>query len=158
MKDITVLDRLTGGSSRVTIVVHTHPDGDAVGSGTAMLGYLTDIKRKNAALIVPDSVPDSISFITKYKCIMKDCIFHFILSGPEIYIRKCSLAASAWSLCKIIVNQFFVFQFRSFEFRYHPCTTPPSLQASLSDPLQSGCRSLHPDHHSECYPVYEVSA
>lgn len=65
MKDITVLDRLTGGSSRVTIVVHTHPDGDAVGSGTAMLGYLTDIKRKNAALIVPDSVPDSISFITK---------------------------------------------------------------------------------------------
>ena len=65
MKDITVLDRLTGGSSRVTIVVHTHPDGDAVGSGTAMLGYLTDIKRKNTALIVPDSVPDSISFITK---------------------------------------------------------------------------------------------
>ena len=46
MKDITVLDRLTGGSSRVTIVVHTHPDGDAVGSGTAMLGYLTDIKRR----------------------------------------------------------------------------------------------------------------
>ena len=37
-------------------------------------------------------------------------------------------------------------------------TTPPSLQASLSDPLQSGCRSLHLDHHSECYPVYEVSA
>ena len=104
------------------------------------------------------SISMSISFITKYKCIMKECIFHFILPGPEIYIRKCSLTASAWSLCKIIVNQFFVFQFRSFEFRYHPCTTPPSLQASLSDPLQSGCRLLHPDHHSECYPVYEVSA
>ena len=65
MKDITVLDRLTGSASRVTIVVHTHPDGDAVGSGTAMLGYLTDIKRKDTALIVPDSIPDSISFITK---------------------------------------------------------------------------------------------
>ena len=61
MNDITVLDRLTGGSSRGTIVVHTHPDGDAVGSGTAMLGYLTDIKRKNAALIVPDSVPGSLT-------------------------------------------------------------------------------------------------
>ncbi len=65
MKDITVFDRLTGGASRITIVVHTRPDGDAVGSGTAMLDYLTDIKGKDATLIVPDSIPDSISFITK---------------------------------------------------------------------------------------------
>lgn len=65
MKDITLLDSLTGNASRVTIVVHTHPDGDAVGSGTAMLSYLTDIKGKDAVLIVPDSIPESISFITK---------------------------------------------------------------------------------------------
>lgn len=65
MKDITILDRLTGGSSRVTIAVHTHPDGDAVGSGTAMLSYLTDILGKSAALIVPDAISESISFITK---------------------------------------------------------------------------------------------
>ncbi len=65
MKDIAVFDRLTGSASRITIVVHTHPDGDAIGSGTAMLGYLTDIKHKDAALVVPDSIPDSISFITE---------------------------------------------------------------------------------------------
>ena len=65
MKDITVLDRLTGSSTRITIAVHTHPDGDAVGCGAAMLGYLNDILGKDATLIVPDSIPESISFIIK---------------------------------------------------------------------------------------------
>lgn len=65
MKDIAILDKLTGSSSRITIVVHTHPDGDALGSGAAMLSYLTGVKGKDTVLIVPDSIPDSISFITK---------------------------------------------------------------------------------------------
>ena len=63
MKDITLLDRLTDSSSRIIIVVHTHPDGDAVGSGVALLEYLKKIKGKDATLIVPDSIPESISFI-----------------------------------------------------------------------------------------------
>ena len=65
MKDITLLDTLTGNASRVTIVVHTHPDGDALGSGTAMLGYLSAVKGKDAVLIVPDSIPDSLAFIAR---------------------------------------------------------------------------------------------
>ena len=65
MKDITVLDRLTGSSSRITIVVHTHPDGDAVGSGTAMASYLAWIKDKDAVLILPDTIPESLSFMLK---------------------------------------------------------------------------------------------
>ena len=65
MKDISVLDTLTGSASRITIAVHTHPDGDAVGSGAAMLSYLTDVRGKDAVLIVPDSIPESISFIVK---------------------------------------------------------------------------------------------
>ncbi len=65
MKDIAVLDKMTGSASRITIAVHTHPDGDAVGSGTALLSYLTRLKGKDAALIVPDRVPDTISFITE---------------------------------------------------------------------------------------------
>ncbi len=63
MKDIAILDRLTGSSSRITIVVHTHPDGDAVGSGAAMASYLTVIKGKDAVMIAPDSIPDSLSFM-----------------------------------------------------------------------------------------------
>ena len=65
MKDTTVLDSLVGNASHISIVVHTHPDGDAIGSGTAMLCYLTQSRGKDAALIVPDSIPDSISFITR---------------------------------------------------------------------------------------------
>lgn len=65
MKDITILNRLAGDSSRVTVTVHTHPDGDAVGSGTAMLGYLTDVLGKDVVLIVPDGIPESLSFITR---------------------------------------------------------------------------------------------
>ncbi len=63
MKDIAILDRLTGCSSRITIVVHTHPDGDAVGSGAAMAAYLNVIKGKDAVMIAPDSIPDSLSFM-----------------------------------------------------------------------------------------------
>ncbi len=65
MKDIAVLDKMTGDASCITIAVHTHPDGDAVGSGTALLSYLTRVRGKDAALIVPDRVPDTISFITE---------------------------------------------------------------------------------------------
>ncbi len=64
MKDITVLDRLAGSSDRITIVVHTHPDGDALGSGVALSSYLAEVKGKDAVLIVPDCVPESLSFIT----------------------------------------------------------------------------------------------
>ena len=63
MKDITLLDRLTDRSSRIIIVVHTHPDGDAIGSGTAMLEYLKRNKGKDVTLIVPDGIPESISFV-----------------------------------------------------------------------------------------------
>lgn len=64
MKDIAVFDRFIGGASRVTIAVHTHPDGDAVGCGIAMTSYLTGMRGKEAALIVPDDIPESISFIS----------------------------------------------------------------------------------------------
>ena len=63
MKDITLLDRLTGSSSRIIITVHTHPDGDAIGSGVALLEYLKKVKGKDVTLIVPDSIPESLSFI-----------------------------------------------------------------------------------------------
>ena len=66
MKDTAFFDRLTGDASRASIVVHTHPDGDAVGSGTAMARYLADIKGKDTALVLPDGIPDSISFMTRW--------------------------------------------------------------------------------------------
>lgn len=62
MKDIDILDSLAGSANRISIAVHTHPDGDAAGSGTAMLSYL-EARGKDAVLIFPDNLPHNLSFI-----------------------------------------------------------------------------------------------
>lgn len=51
------------GASSVSVAVHTHPDGDALGSGMALVGYLRDRLGKDAVLVTPDSVPESLRFI-----------------------------------------------------------------------------------------------
>ena len=65
MNSIKALDRLAGDSSSITITVHIHPDGDAIGSGTALMSYLTECRGKDAVLVVPGIVPESIAFITE---------------------------------------------------------------------------------------------
>ena len=57
------LNALAGNASCITLAVHTHPDGDAVGSGTGMLSYLLECKGADAVLVFPDRVPDSLSFM-----------------------------------------------------------------------------------------------
>ncbi len=57
------LDALLSGSCRITLVVHTHPDGDAVGSGTALLLYLRENRGKDAELVFPDPVPANLGFL-----------------------------------------------------------------------------------------------
>ena len=49
---------------KAAVVVHTHPDGDALGSGVAMRRYLL-AKGKEAKLIFPDSFPSTLSFLTE---------------------------------------------------------------------------------------------
>ena len=39
--------------------------GDALGSGLALVGYLSSIRGKDAVLIVPEPVPESLSFMTR---------------------------------------------------------------------------------------------
>ena len=57
------LDALIGTSSGIAVVVHTHPDGDAAGSGAALLEYLTRHRGKSAKLMFPDALPDNLGFI-----------------------------------------------------------------------------------------------
>lgn len=57
------LNALAGNASCITLAVHTHPDGDAVGSGTGMLSYLLECKGADAVLVFPDRVQDSLSFM-----------------------------------------------------------------------------------------------
>ena len=50
-------------SVKVTVVVHTHPDGDALGSGRAMTDYLSQRLGKDVRMIIPDSVPHTLAFM-----------------------------------------------------------------------------------------------
>ncbi len=63
MDKISVTDRLAEGASRISVTVHIHPDGDALGSGLALVSYLTECRGKDAVLIIPDCIPDSLEFM-----------------------------------------------------------------------------------------------
>ena len=60
--DIQRLETLLASAKRVSVVVHTHPDGDAVGSGAGMLSYLRQCRGLDARLLLPDSAPASLAF------------------------------------------------------------------------------------------------
>ena len=65
MDNISALDTLIAGASKVSVSVHIHPDGDALGSGLALVSYLSRLRGKDAVLLVPDSVPESLAFMLK---------------------------------------------------------------------------------------------
>ena len=54
---------LVDGARVVSVISHTHPDGDAVGSSAALGAYLRLSLGKDAVCILPDTPPASISFI-----------------------------------------------------------------------------------------------
>lgn len=64
MDKIENLERLIADSSVITVAVHTHPDGDALGSGLGLTVFLRECLGKDAALAVPDSIPPSLCFMT----------------------------------------------------------------------------------------------
>lgn len=57
------MDELLGSSERIVILVHIHPDGDAVGSSVAMLRYLRKFRKKQASLILPSPYPPNLAFV-----------------------------------------------------------------------------------------------
>lgn len=54
---------LASGARKVSVISHTHPDGDALGSSAAMGVYLSKCMGKDTVCILPDTPPSSISFI-----------------------------------------------------------------------------------------------
>lgn len=60
---IKSLRALMDGSSKVTVISHVHPDGDALGSSAAMCCYLRECLGKDAVGILPETPPASIRFI-----------------------------------------------------------------------------------------------
>lgn len=57
------LDSLFAGSRKVVAVVHSHPDGDAVGSALALGLYLREKRGADVTVLLPDACPDSLAFL-----------------------------------------------------------------------------------------------
>lgn len=60
---IQSLADLIAGSGRITIATHTRPDGDAMGSSTAMKSYLEACFGKEARIVIANAYSESIAFI-----------------------------------------------------------------------------------------------
>jgi bifunctional oligoribonuclease and PAP phosphatase NrnA len=57
------LDSLIGDSYRVLIVTHTHPDGDAIGSSTALASYLRECRGKQVCVVIPNPAQANLNFL-----------------------------------------------------------------------------------------------
>lgn len=68
-KKISKLRKILTDCSKFAVVVHSHPDGDALGSGLAMVHYLSS-KGKSAILISPDNLPETLAFLTEGEAIV----------------------------------------------------------------------------------------
>lgn len=75
-KKLQELDSLFSGSRKAVISTHSHPDGDAIGSSTALLQYLRR-RGVDARVLLPDPCPDTLQFA------IREDIAPFIEVGEE---------------------------------------------------------------------------
>jgi len=64
---IRLFESMLESASRAAVVTHTRPDGDAVGSASAMTAWLM-AHGIDARLLLPDDCPDNIRFVTEETC------------------------------------------------------------------------------------------
>ena len=63
IEGIRRLDALLERSTTVTVAAHTHPDGDALGSASALVSYLRANRGKDAAFVLSDAPAATVRFI-----------------------------------------------------------------------------------------------
>ena len=91
--DTEAFVKYIGAAQSVTVLSHTHPDGDAVGSCTAMCSFLDG---KDAVCILPDRPGKSIEFIFQdsvnpiYACEEKEAAAARIASSDLIIVLDCN--------------------------------------------------------------------
>lgn len=138
-QDIAALHAWTAASRRVTVTVHVHPDGDAAGSGLALVRFLRALG-KDAALVFPDPLPDTLRFLLESGDLVYDGV-----SQPEESRRH---IAGSDLLFSLDYNQF-----------YRTETLAPWLE-------QAGGKKVLIDHHLDpdrasfglCFSETEVSS
>ena len=62
---IRLLDNFFAKAERVTLVTHTHPDGDAVGCTVALMAFLKSVYRTDVRIIYPDPIAARLRFLTR---------------------------------------------------------------------------------------------
>lgn len=63
IKDIRKFETLVQNASKIVIVTHMKPDGDAMGSSAAMYGFLKSLDKENVRIVISDPYPDYLGFI-----------------------------------------------------------------------------------------------
>lgn len=123
--DKTHTDRLHSlimESSTITVIGHTHPDGDSIGSALGFSSYLRNIG-KNAVAVFPNPIGDSLKFMLEYNEDNKVLIFS---DEPE-KVKRC-IDSSDLIIC---------LDFNSF-----------SRTDEMADILSAAkCRKVLIDHH-----------
>lgn len=61
------LNTLIDGASRITVLGHTHPDGDALGCTAGLTVFLQN-RGKDAVVVLPDAPADNLRFIIPSSC------------------------------------------------------------------------------------------
>ena len=80
---LSVLNSLFTDASRVAVVGHTHPDGDALGAISALAAYLRQLKGKDAVCLLSDTPADNLRFI-----LPESVPFLFYDQSPEACERR----------------------------------------------------------------------
>ena len=62
--NIKVFGALITDADRISIVTHMRPDGDAMGSSTAMYSFLAMLGKKGHRIVIPDPFPAYMDFLT----------------------------------------------------------------------------------------------
>lgn len=89
--DISTLDSFVAGASKAVIVVHVHPDGDAIGSAVAMRSYLSESRGVEARIIYPDRPSETLDFVS-------------VLSGDSLsYVEEETLAGQEIASADLII-------------------------------------------------------
>jgi len=58
-----MLDAMIAGSSKIAIITHTHPDGDAIGSCVALKAFLDSRYDASSSIVLSNRENDSVSFL-----------------------------------------------------------------------------------------------
>ncbi len=76
--EIILLDNILRSSSRIAVIGHNNPDGDSVGSATAMYNYLIG-RGINCQALLPSTIPGNLGFLDPEQKIL----YHSVKEGAQ---------------------------------------------------------------------------